>query len=713
MLNWIYTLAGLVGVYAMIRNNGGVVAKTLYCVSVVIGIATAIFYGFTTYREVQAYRKYLNYKAVVAIDTQLPYTAGEYVGKIVISAVMIAIPVVASITALIAAVLVDRLAVIVQPAWRADSADQERKMRNSRMRLSMLAIVKIMFALAILGLCAFVEYERELRGATNNFIRVALDHIAAMLTVCSGMVDLYYLANIRRGTLNLKVALALSIIAAVWCIKTVDNGMHPLYVNDLNDLAVLRNKTDVSFFHASGQYIIAISQGVLMGCFSLLFIVCVISAIQCVGCFPRDFYASNTRVSHSLLIHNRCFSLFQMVVSAGLLALVVLGLIDVTWNGAYPGANLLWLAVLFFVSGAVGSENSSSFITVKFVLSVVSLSVAVEKTLASVNLVYQSVTYRDYRLGDTNAYVGQIVLYSIQLTLLAAEVLAALFSSISFGRTIATRPSPKRSKSVGLPVVLSVGALFYGVILTGCYVVYELGRWRFNAFLPASEFFRLANGPFAIAVFIVQFITICHYQLLLSAVILQVIVASLAFFTLTPAITAVYYIFWKLIINDLSRAITPTDITVWHVGVTLASVATLACILCTLMSTLCIIRSLYILSSVTDSSTSTIIGPYKESLGSLRTPIYPPQRRQIPVQQREEQSLYWSSDENPYFYQATRRYYGQPYHIDSGFYSYSLASPHYANYIEPSIGAHPEYGTYNRMQPATAQTRLGHIFEHA
>lgn len=50
LLNWIYVLAGLVGLYTLARNHGIVVAKTLYCVSVVIAIYSTAFYCVTLYR---------------------------------------------------------------------------------------------------------------------------------------------------------------------------------------------------------------------------------------------------------------------------------------------------------------------------------------------------------------------------------------------------------------------------------------------------------------------------------------------------------------------------------------------------------------------------------------------------------------------------------------------------------------------------------------
>lgn len=37
-----------------------------------------------------------------------------------------------------------------------------------------------------------------------------------------------------------------------------------------------------------------------------------------------------------------------------------------------------------------------------------------------------------------------------------------------------------------------------------------------------------------------------------------------------------------------------------------------------------------------------------------------------PMQQMEEQSVYWSVVENPYYYNSSKRYYFQPYQINSG-----------------------------------------------
>lgn len=94
--------------------------------------------------------------------------------------------------------------------------------------------------------------------------------------------------------------------------------------------------------------------------------------------------------------------------------------------------------------------------------------------------------------------------------------------------------------------------------MTGCYVVFELGKWRFQEVPIDVPFYRLgkssaiifrleitilaANGPFAIAVFIVQILCGIYQRFLLSVTILQTILCALALFTLSSSITNVYFI---------------------------------------------------------------------------------------------------------------------------------------------------------------------------
>lgn len=53
----------------------------------------------------------------------------------------------------------------------------------------------------------------------------------------------------------------------------------------------------------------------------------------------------------------RCFGFLHVFWAACLMTLVVLGLLEFPWNGVYVGGDLLWMAVLFFCTGVLGSTN--------------------------------------------------------------------------------------------------------------------------------------------------------------------------------------------------------------------------------------------------------------------------------------------------------------------------------------------------------------------
>jgi hypothetical protein len=87
---------------------------------------------------------------------------------------------------------------------------------------------------------------------------------------------------------------------------------------------------------------------------------------------------------------------------------------------------------------------------------------------------------------------------------LFGEVLTSLTGAVIFGRHLTQTPYIHKGHSSAIHVVFSIGSLLYGVVMTGCYVVFELGRWRFNEIPIEVPFYRLGNGPFALAVFLVQ-----------------------------------------------------------------------------------------------------------------------------------------------------------------------------------------------------------------
>uniref|UniRef100_A0A183U6Q2 Protein RFT1 homolog n=1 Tax=Toxocara canis TaxID=6265 RepID=A0A183U6Q2_TOXCA len=108
-----------------------------------------------------------------------------------------------------------------------------------------------------------------------------------------------------------------------------------------------------------------------LGCFCLLYLLNVLTAIQAARCVLSGYIAANMKVSKGLVIESRCFGLLHVFWAACLMTLVVLGLLDLPWNGAYIGGDLLWMAVLFFSTGALGSTNlrfTSTFSTSTFSL---------------------------------------------------------------------------------------------------------------------------------------------------------------------------------------------------------------------------------------------------------------------------------------------------------------------------------------------------------
>lgn len=91
-------------------------------------------------------------------------------------------------------------------------------------------------------MAAFLEYLHESVGRRPDYIKIALDHIASFFAVISALIDLNAVATRRRTVLNQKVSLGLSIVAVVWCAKSVDNGMFPFYKDDIRAYRALQGK---------------------------------------------------------------------------------------------------------------------------------------------------------------------------------------------------------------------------------------------------------------------------------------------------------------------------------------------------------------------------------------------------------------------------------------------------------------------------------------
>uniref|UniRef100_A0AC35UHL5 Spatacsin_C domain-containing protein n=1 Tax=Rhabditophanes sp. KR3021 TaxID=114890 RepID=A0AC35UHL5_9BILA len=676
ILNWIPILAGVVGIFCVTQNHGSILAKTLYILSVAIAVATCIFYGFTTYRIVDEYRQLMRLQNANGFQQEFSEDVSNYSGKIAISAVMIGLSFVTAIIALISVFLLNKLVYIDAPIWPPQTKDHEYELKSTKSQLVMVSLVKFFLGLGTLGLCAFMEYERELLGVKNNYINIALDHITAIFVVTSACIELIAIFGKLQFLLNIKVGMAFSVIAAVWCLKSIDLGMYPFYKNDLSAYRAFEDSTlptnngvNNNNNNDSPYYIIAASHGVLLGVFGVNFLLCVGSTVLAAACLPMDLLSGTTKIEKPLKIQAISLSFLHILWACCLIALVVLGLVKLPWNGAYIGGDLLYQAMLFLATGLFASKYFINFVTIRFVLSICALSVAVEKTCSTANLIYQSADRDIFKNGVHDIYVGQIVLYSVQAFILGAEALTALLSSIVFGRAIINNQSRAHEENQSVSILFSLGTLFYGIVLTGCYVVFELGYWRYDARFLDTPFFRIGNGPLAIAVFIIQIICVCHPKLLASTIILQCIVAAISTYVISLSMTNTYYL--RVLINstDILQS-TVSMSTVLKVGLILAASATIACVIATISAAICIMRSSYILHhgarTMTNDGTD-VIEMETSRTNSNRSNI----QHATPIQTVEEQTVYWSADEHPGQFNATRRFYSQPYAVDNGFTTYS------------------------------------------
>ena len=91
--------------------------------------------------------------------------------------------------------------------------------------------------------------------------------------------------------------MALSVVAAVWCIKSVDFCTFPFYKNDLKVYYRGRENGDPSITsHTSSIYILVVAFGVLIGSYGILFFLCAFSAVIVGTYLQLDFFSMNVRV---------------------------------------------------------------------------------------------------------------------------------------------------------------------------------------------------------------------------------------------------------------------------------------------------------------------------------------------------------------------------------------------------------------------------------
>ncbi|RCN39539.1 hypothetical protein ANCCAN_14540 [Ancylostoma caninum] len=124
---------------------------------------------------------------------------------------------------------------------------------------------------------------------------------------------------------------------------------------------------------------------------------------------------------------------------------------------------------------------------------------------------------------------------------------------------------------------------------------------------------------------------------------------------------------------------TPQQSTINEVAIILAAGATLACVIATLCGTIySLLKSPYLLHYHSISPDSTVVAPLGDEGGfargasqhsSRRIGTVTGQQSPVPIQQMEEQTVYWSARENPFYYHTSKRFYGQPYQVESGHYT--------------------------------------------
>uniref|UniRef100_A0A158Q7B7 MARVEL domain-containing protein n=1 Tax=Elaeophora elaphi TaxID=1147741 RepID=A0A158Q7B7_9BILA len=716
LLNWIYVLAGLVGLYTLSRNHGIVVAKTIHCVSIAVAIYSTAFYCVTLFRIAHLHDASMHEQASLQNEFHYDDIRENFIAKLVICSLMILVPVVACLAAIVAAALLDRFVVVSQPTWSHYSHDQNKRYRSNRLGLTTLAAIKLFLALCALFLAIFLEYEHQLLSSKDPFVLIALDHIAALLAIVSATVDLHAAVINRQPVANYKVAIGISVIAAVWCLKSLDIEMYPYFYNDIqvwrgvNTVTRNINQTLPGSGTIDRTFVIIIVEGILVALFALLFGLNLLSAIQASKCIGYEYYNENTMIQKSLALQSRCLGLLHFIWAILLMALVVLGLIDVSWNANYIGADLMWLAILLFATGILYITHSSSKLSVHFVLGFVCFTCALEKMCSSINLTYQSATYPAFIYGSNDAYLGRMILNCMQLAVLFLETVTAFFSVIIFSGALRQQYRHTVKHSTCMHVILLLGNTFYGAVLIGCHILFTLGYWLFSESLVEIPFFQMGNGLLVFGISILQALSLCYPTLLLSVIILNVISASIALFMISYAISNTYFLAALLFTVEGFRWV------IIEMALILTACATVACIICTFCSIFAIVGFLYtIVYRRPTSSTSTIMLCEDNNYGTLRT-LVSPQLQTPPVRHMEEQSIYWSTDENPYYYQASKRYYDQPYRIDSGFYGYALCNPQifvdspYAVLGAGSSGRIDSGRYFRTVSSSAAQTRIGHIF---
>ncbi|KIH68589.1 hypothetical protein ANCDUO_01076 [Ancylostoma duodenale] len=86
-----------------------------------------------------------------------------------------------------------------------EQTDRSRSAQDYNKTLASVALIKLVFGVGALGLAVFIEYEHEKVDGTDKYIKIALEHIAAMLAIMSSIIDIFASRERRIEQINLLV----------------------------------------------------------------------------------------------------------------------------------------------------------------------------------------------------------------------------------------------------------------------------------------------------------------------------------------------------------------------------------------------------------------------------------------------------------------------------------------------------------------------------
>ncbi|CAK5072253.1 unnamed protein product [Meloidogyne enterolobii] len=591
--------------------------------------------------------------------------------------------------ALFSLALLDNL-VAIENIWYPAWPDDRIKAKFNQTLLFGASFGKLLTAIACLGMSAFVEFEHTQIALRQDYFRLVLDQLSSLFGIGSAFVDLYAIYNKTHKTLNLKVSIGLSLIVAIWSLKSVDNNSFPFYKEDINSYRIAFSASQSSFSSiTSPQYTIVIVHGILIILMSILSLLCACTCILASSCLREsvtkkggnDFDLDITRKTRILAF---LYSLWTL----SLLCLLGIGLAELSWTGDYIGGDLLWIAVLLFCTGLLNTNyRQRNSIIIKFVLNSLSLSVCAEKAILSCWLTFQSFTHQDYvneRVFDKRSRYGQSILFGIQTIILFFALITSIYGVFVFGNLLGKQKNNERKYGV-LHFCCSLSALFYAFTIIGSEIFFEIDKWYWGeAVLEQSQYYRLGNGLLGFTVFVIQIICLKNSQFLLSAILLQIILSSLALFTLNSTITNTYFL--QILFNArASIGFNNKQKIILIVALCFAGLSAIACSLQIIFGTICILRCSYLLhhgkprrnSQLPSLISYCTTSPIDDNTFNRAIPgssfISPPspELHQFSIRPIEEQTLYWSADENPYIYKSTKRIFGEPifnglpYNIDN------------------------------------------------